>query len=113
MSPITTHVLDTARGMPAVGVQISLEKREDDGTFSSLAQTKTNQDGRAPGMMAEGSLVPGIYRITFETAAYFATQNIKGFYPSVTVLFEIVEVNSHYHVPLLISPFGFSTYRGS
>lgn len=108
-SPITTHVLDTAKGGPAPGVRITLERREGD-SFSEIGAGVTDDDGRVKDLMAPGSLSAGVYRITFEVDGYHGGE---GFYPSVPVVFRITEPTEHYHVPLLISPFGFSTYRGS
>ncbi len=112
MSPITTHVLDTARGQPAAGVPLVLE-REESGAFVELARGVTNDDGRVSGLLASGSLVPGRYRMTFDTHTYFAASGTDAFYPWVRVVFDISDLGAHYHVPLLLSPFGYSTYRGS
>jgi 5-hydroxyisourate hydrolase len=118
-SPITTHVLDTALGKPAAGVPLVLERVDDDhappglGRHSVIARGVTDADGRVADLLAPGSLEAGTYRITFDTAAYFAATDRQSFYPSVSVLFEIRDPTQHYHVPLLLSPFGYSTYRGS
>jgi 5-hydroxyisourate hydrolase len=108
-SPITTHVLDTAQGRPAEGVSIVLER----GDGTELGRGVTNADGRVTDLLAPGSLVRGTYRITFDTGRYFAATGTPGFYPSVSVLFEIEDPSQHFHVPLLLNPFGYSTYRGS
>ena len=112
MSPITTHVLDTAQGRPAAGLEIYLEKKVGD-SFVEIGRGHTNEDGRLPGLMHPGELEAATYRITFETGAWFEKEGTKGFYPYVPVTFEITAPDQHYHVPLLLSPFGFSTYRGS
>lgn len=112
MSAITTHVLDTARGRPAAGVPITLALRTADGSFAELGRGATDDDGRLRSLLA-APLEAGVYRITFETAAYFAALGIKSFYPEVSVVFEIHDASQHYHVPLLLSPYGYSTYRGS
>jgi 5-hydroxyisourate hydrolase len=113
MSPITTHVLDTARGCPAAGVPIRLERQERD-QLLTLGQGATDGDGRLRTLLPDGkALEPGRYRITFDTASYFRSCGVVGFYPSVSVDFEVRDSAQHYHVPLLISPFGYSTYRGS
>jgi len=113
MSPITTHVLDTSKGKPAQGVHIILEKPNADGTWTVLGKGQTNADGRLPGLLAdETKLESGIYRLVFDTASYFKAHGVKAFYPSVTIAFETTD-QLHYHVPLLLNPYGYSTYRGS
>lgn len=111
-SPITTHVLDTSRGRPAEGVPIRLEVQEGD-SWRQLAADVTNSDGRVAALLEPGSLRPATYRITFDTAAYFEAQKVEGFYPYAQVVFTIRSLDQHYHVPLLLNPFGYSTYRGS
>ena len=113
MSQITTHILDTSKGKPAQQVQIILEKPNKDGSWTVLGKGETNADGRLPGLLsAETKLEPGVYRLVFDTASYFKAQGEKAFYPSVTITFETTDA-SHYHVPLLLNPYGYSTYRGS
>ena len=112
MSQITTHVLDTASGKPAVGVPIHLYQQNDDG-WQKLGCGITNSDGRVKGLVDDGVLPGGIYRMHFDTKSYFLSSEIEGFYPYVDVVFELDDSGSHYHVPLLLSPFGYSTYRGS
>lgn len=113
MSQITTHVLDTTFGKPAQEVSIILEQFTLSGAWKQLGSGKTNADGRLPNLLAPGIIVePGIYRLIFNTGSYFKERSIKGFYPEVTIAFEITD-SSHYHVPLLLNPFGYSTYRGS
>ena len=111
-SPITTHVLDTAIGRPACGLHVTLDKKSAD-QWRSLASGKTNNDGRIVDLLEPGSLEAGHYRLTFKTGEYFAAQKVVGFYPQVQIEFEIHDVAQHYHVPLLLNPFGYSTYRGS
>ena len=115
MSAITTHVLDTARGRPAGGVPITLARRDPTtGGYAALGQGQTDADGRLRTLLPAGApLAPGVYRLTFDTAAYFQAHGTTGFYPEVTVVFQITAAGEHYHVPLLLSPYGFSTYRGS
>jgi 5-hydroxyisourate hydrolase len=109
MSAITTHVLDTARGRPAAGVPVRLER---DGR--SLGEGATDADGRLRSLLADGVRAePGVYRLVFDTGRYFAALGVDGFYPSVSIDFEVRSADEHHHVPLLLSPFGFSTYRGS
>lgn len=113
MSAITTHVLDTAKGRPGSGIHIVLEYKNMD-KWDELASGQTNFDGRLPDLLQDGlHLVEGIYRLTFDTHGYFESQGEQGFYPNVTISFEVKDPTQHYHVPLLISPFGYSTYRGS
>lgn len=113
MSGITTHVLDTALGRPAAGVPVRLERREGDG-WSVLGEGATDDDGRLKGLAPSSSaLDTGTYRIRFDTGAYFETRGLDGFYPEATIVFEVRDGGEHYHVPLLLSPFGYSTYRGS
>jgi 5-hydroxyisourate hydrolase len=112
MKSISTHVLDITRGRPAQGIPVTLDRKEGE-TFARVALAKTDADGRVKDLVAEGKLTAGTYRITFDTGAYFAAQGIEGFYPEATVVFVIRDAEAHYHVPLLLSPFGYSTYRGS
>lgn len=113
MSAITTHVLDTSRGRPAAGVPVTLEI-ESAGGWKLLGKGTTNADGRVSDLLGdEVVLSAGVYRLIFDTGTYFAKQNEASFYPLVTVVFRIDNPGQHYHVPLLLSPFGYSTYRGS
>lgn len=114
MSAITTHVLDTSRGRPANGVRVRLELETADGSWKQIGKGTTDTDGRARDLLPDGfALHGGVYRLTFETGAYFAAQQIEGFFGEVTIVFTIRDPEQHYHVPLLLSPFGYSTYRGS
>jgi len=114
MSAISTHVLDTARGAPAAGMTVTLEHRDPQGQWHLIGHGKTGQDGRLASLMSESAmLVPGEYRLTFQTGNYFQAVGAVGFYPTVTVTFEAAAGQTHYHVPLLLSPFGYSTYRGA
>lgn len=112
-SPITTHVLDTNLGKPAASVAVRLERMDASGGWHVLASGKTNDDGRVPDLLADGGLKLGVHRLTFDTGAYFAAQRVEHFYPQVTIEFVVSELTRHHHVPLLLSPFGYSTYRGS
>ena len=113
-SPITTHVLDTMRGRPAAGMTIVLESRSESESWKEMSRSKTNADGRIENLLPSNfKISPGVYRLTFLIADYFRTLNVESFYPFVTVAFEIRTAESHYHVPLLLSPYGYSTYRGS
>jgi 5-hydroxyisourate hydrolase len=114
MSPITTHVLDTARGRPAEGLAVVLEQSDGGASWVELARGLTNADGRLATLLSEGAALPaGVYRLRFGTAGYFASLGVRGFYPEVQVVFQIDDPAGHYHVPLLLSPYGYSTYRGS
>ncbi|HVQ32114.1 MAG TPA: hydroxyisourate hydrolase [Vicinamibacteria bacterium] len=114
MSALTTHVLDTASGRPAAGVPARLERQSAPGTWLEVGGGVTDADGRIARLL-EGSLVAGAYRLTFDSGAYFRTQAAAGvcFYPHVTIEFEVRDPAQHHHVPLLLSPFGYTTYRGS
>lgn len=111
MNPITTHVLDTSRGQPAVGVPLLLEVRSEGGEWKVLARASTDRDGRAK--LSTTHVGRGTYRLTFDSAAYFRAWNMEGFYPEVHVVFEVRDLAQHYHIPLLLAPYGYSTYRGS
>jgi len=114
MSAISTHVLDTSRGCPAAGIGVTLEQGDGRGTWRAIGEGETDRDGRLRTLMKEGaSLVAGSYRLTFDTRRYFELHGMPVFYPSITVTFETAEDAERYHVPLLISPFGYTTYRGS
>jgi 5-hydroxyisourate hydrolase len=110
---LSTHVLDTSIGRPAAGVEVRLEAADGDG-FSTVSSARTDADGRCKDLVpAAQALAAGRYRLSFESGAYFAGRGIATFYPRIQVLFEIVDPAQHHHVPLLLSPFGYSTYRGS
>ncbi|KAA5833493.1 hydroxyisourate hydrolase [Saccharopolyspora hirsuta] len=111
MSAVTTHVLDAARGKPAVGVAIRLEAAKG-AEWEPLAEGRTDDDGRIKDLGPE-RLAAGDYRLTFDTGAYFEGQGTASFYPQVQITFRIADPEQHYHVPILLSPFAFSTYRGS
>jgi len=114
MSAISTHVLDTARGCAAAGVAVTLEQRDAENQWQLIGGGVTDRDGRVKTLSPEGaSLVPGEYRLTFATREYFDSTGMTTFYPSVTVTIEALAGQAHYHVPLLLSPFGYSTYRGT
>lgn len=114
MSGITTHVLDTARGLPAADLAVTLERLAEDGAPAEVGRGRTDTDGRARALVPEGAgVTPGRYRLRFDTGAWFARQSIQGFFPQVTVEFEVREAGRPCHVPLLLSPYGYSTYRGS
>lgn len=115
MSAITTHILDTSRGRPAAGVPIVLY-RVDAATAArhELGRGVTDADGRLRALLAaDAPLAAGRYALWFDTAAYFRALGTVGFYPEVVVTFDVTEAGAHHHVPLLLNPYGYSTYRGS
>ena len=113
MSGITTHVLDTARGRPAAGVPVTLESKSEAG-WTLVGRGETDADGRLRDLApADFVLTEGEYRLTFDAGAYLAATGAEGFYGEVVVSFVVRDAASHYHVPLLLSPYGYSTYRGS
>jgi 5-hydroxyisourate hydrolase len=114
LSSITTHILDTSLGKPAANVGVTLEQVDAYGATQVIGQSRTDQDGRARDLLAEGvALEAGRYRLTFDVGAYFTATRRETFYPDVVITFDVRDANQHYHVPLLVSPFGYSTYRGS
>jgi 5-hydroxyisourate hydrolase len=112
MSRLTSHVLDTALGCPASGLGLRLDVQVGGG-WRPIGMAVTDADGRVPDLLAGAPLEAGIYRITFETGPYFAATGRPAFYPRVEVTFDVTVPAQHHHVPLLLSPFGYSTYRGS
>jgi 5-hydroxyisourate hydrolase len=114
MSGITTHVLDIAAGRPAAGVPVKLEVQLGGRGWVTLAERATDGDGRVRDLVPDGSrLDAGTYRLTFGTGAYFTAQGQTTFFPEASVVFEVRDPSQDHHVPLLLSPFGYSTYRGS
>ena len=113
-SSITTHVLDTMQGKPAPGISVTLEMKGKSADWTKISSGTTNPDGRIDDFFPDAMpFEKGIYRLTFETAAYFRSIQAESFYPHVQIVFEVKESSARYHVPLLLSPFGYSTYRGS
>ncbi|MEO8334786.1 MAG: hydroxyisourate hydrolase [bacterium] len=111
---ISTHVLDVSLGKPAENITATLERIDSHGVFSRISSYVTNEDGRVGAMVpSDGSISAGSYRLTFEVASYFADSRRESFYRTISIDFEVGEQPQHYHVPLLLSPFGYSTYRGS
>ena len=112
MSQLTTHILDTTLGRPAADVAIALHEAAGDG-WREIAHGRTNADGRLPGLLPAGQrLAPGVYMLRFSTGAYFERLGAAHFYPVVEICFRVGD-DAHYHVPLLLNAFGYSTYRGS
>lgn len=112
MSQITTHILDTSLGKPAQGVKIELQKK-DGSNWQTIGSGQTNADGRIADLLDKNTTLPlGHYRMHFHVGDYYQRLNTTCFYPEVSIVFEVFD-KSHYHVPLLLNPFGYSTYRGS
>ena len=105
---LSTHVLDLRSGRPATGIKVSLSK---DGT--TLGSGTTDSDGRYADFVGDADLAPGQYQLDFHVADYFSAQSLDTFYATIPIVFVIKDATAHYHVPLLLSPFGYSTYRGS
>lgn len=112
MSAITSHVLDTSLGKPAAQLTVSLAVL-DDGAFVELGRGETDQDGRIKQLLGQNALTAGLYRLRFETGAHYRASGRPSFYERVEIQFHVDDPSQHYHVPLLLSPFGYSTYRGS
>jgi 5-hydroxyisourate hydrolase len=114
MNRISTHILDLGRGKPAQHVPVSLERQDAASSWSLLASCHTDQDGRCPQLLANADdLRPGIYRLRFDIADYFASQETETLYPEVQIAFLVRAGEKHFHIPLLLSPNGYTTYRGS
>jgi 5-hydroxyisourate hydrolase len=114
MKCISTHILDLVHGKPAAAVAVRLEKQNDSGAWRTLTSAQTGQDGRCPQLLPQGEdLAVGVYRLIFETGNYFAQLKISTLYPVVEVTFQAQGGESHFHIPLLLSPNGYTTYRGS
>ena len=114
MSAITTHILDTTSGQPGVGIPVILERKTHSAGWQSIAEGMTNADGRINDFLSvKEAFLPGHYRLIIETGPYFLLRNIECFFPQITISFVVKDTMRHYHVPLLLSPFGYSTYRGS
>jgi 5-hydroxyisourate hydrolase len=110
---ISTHILDTALGRPAAGVAASLARLNGD-LWTTLSEAATDADGRCKYLLPEGvALQRGVYRVHFATARYYEAQDLQGLYPYVEIVFEIVDASQHYHIPLLLTANGYTTYRGS
>jgi len=113
MKRISTHILDLMRGRPANDVPLRLERQDASGNWRILNSQRTDQDGRCGQLLPDDEMSPGLYRLSFDTASYFATQKISALYPIVEVTFQVRDGESHFHIPLLLSANGYTTYRGS
>jgi 5-hydroxyisourate hydrolase len=112
MSAITTHVLDTSRGRPAAGFRIGLQIKSGE-NWKTLGAGLTDANGRCAGLLGDSPLESGTYRLLFHAGEYYRELHLETFYSEISIVFEVAHPETHYHVPLLISPFGYSTYRGS
>jgi 5-hydroxyisourate hydrolase len=114
MTRISTHVLDTARGTPAKDLSVDLARHEDSGEWQVVGSGRTDQDGRCGQLLRDGEkLSPGIYRLAFDVASYWAAQGVEGLYPIVQVTFSVRDGETHFHIPLLLGPYAYTTYRGT
>ena len=114
MNRISTHVLDMARGKPAKDVPVRLERQESGGQWRVLASSQTDADGRCPELFpGSETFCAGTYRLVFDTSSYYLLKKMQGLYPVVEITFQVLEGESHFHIPLLLSPYGYTTYRGT
>lgn len=111
MNGISTHVLDTAKGRPAQGIRVIAERKSGTGDFASIGEGVTDSNGRIPHLLGNGALETGAYRLTFHVGDYFKEHD--HFYSEIAVQFVVRDTSTHYHVPLLLSPYGYSSYRGA
>jgi len=111
---ISTHVLDTSRGLPAANMEVRLQRQQSPGRWLDLASSRTDKDGRCAQLFPEGQAFrEGTYRLIFQTAPYYIGQKTKGLYPVIEITFQVRAGESHLHIPLLLSPNGYTTYRGT
>jgi 5-hydroxyisourate hydrolase len=114
MNRISTHVLDTSLGKPAADIPVRLQRYSNTGQWLSVASTQTDGDGRCAQLLPDGeALQEGMYRLAFDTANHYASQGVQGLYPVVEITFQVRGGETHFHIPLLLSPNGYTTYRGS
>ena len=114
MSAITTHILDLVSGLPGSGVPVRLERESESEGWQPIAEATTDADGRVKDLMSSTqALLAGNYRLIFDTGAYFSMRNTESFFAQITISFVVKDPLQHYHVPLLLSPHGYTTYRGS
>jgi len=110
---ISTHILDTALGRPAAGVPVTLERQSEDGDWKTVAVADSDRDGRVPDLASDRDVESGRYRLVFGLEGYYSKGDSAAFFPVVELSFVVSDPTEHYHVPLLVSPFGYTTYRGS
>ena len=113
MKRVSTHILDLARGKPAGDVPVRLEKQDSPGNWQLLTSARTDHDGRCAQLLPDDDLPPGLYRLAFDTESYFGALKIVSLYPVVEVTFRVRDEDSQFHIPLLLSANGYTTYRGS
>jgi 5-hydroxyisourate hydrolase len=113
MKRISTHILDVNRGKPVHDVPVRLERQEAPGKWRHVSSAHTDQEGRCAQLLPSEELLPGIYRLVFDTASYFRTASVEGLYPVVEITFHVRDGESHFHIPLLLTANGYTTYRGS
>lgn len=114
MNKISTHILDMVTGKPAANIQVRLQRKVQADQWQEISSTKTDEDGRCPQLLQpDQDLTSGTYRLIFETTDYFAARQLTSLYPFVEIAFTVREGESHFHIPLLLSPNGYTTYRGS
>lgn len=114
MNRISTHVLDVAQGKPAKQIPVRLERQEPGGEWRILGSSQTDSDGRCVQLLPEGEILrAGTYRLAFDTSSYHLAQKVHGLYPVVEITFQVQEGDAHFHIPLLLSPHSYTTYRGS
>jgi 5-hydroxyisourate hydrolase len=114
MTRISTHVLDLTHGRPAPDVPVRLERQEPSGNWHLLGSKRTDRDGRCGQLLPETEkLVPGVYRLAFDVASYYAAEKTGTLYPTVEITFQVRDGETQFHIPLLLSPNGYTTYRGS
>jgi len=111
-NPLTSHVLDQNSGRPASEMKVVLHKMEEE-AWRQVSEQLTNQDGRVGHMIPGEDFTPGVYKLCFDTLSYYKDRGEKTFYPYIEIVFEIERPDEHYHVPILLNAYGFSTYRGS
>ena len=110
---LSVHILNQQTGLPSPGVTVTLEQQQQGG-WTTVASGKTDDDGRIKSLYPQDTdMTPGVYRVTFKTGEYFQQQKAKTFFPEVPVLFSVARTNEKLHIPLLLSQYGYSTYRGS
>jgi 5-hydroxyisourate hydrolase len=113
MSKISAHVLDTSLGRPAANLSVRLDLLDALGAYRVLGTALTNADGRVSDLLSGQPLEASTYRVMFETEPYFVEKKLPVFYPRIEIVFRVASASEHYHIPLLLSPYGYSTYRGS